>query len=516
MGLVRVRFEWLTGLRQPIFSNLRLLGSWTPAGQYSDEWTATPMTPFTAEDGCPAWWAEIGLDEAQLGWTFRWGVLADTPQTTNLWAIPTEVSDPGWETQQRSFTLSAPPGTERYHLTHCRRLGANKVYAPGASQPSLRFSVWAPNARQVDVVIGDPRSGYITSAGEGVKQTLQMAKDPDGSGIWHSVPAPALQAFQPWDHRIYMYRIVRDDGSVKYRTDLYSRCQIGSGRKDPEAPQPGETPWDGTRQDVKGTKSCSVIIDPEQVTELLEEDAFPPTRWLPEPAFWASEFDHLRPVPDRLDELIIYEMHVEGLATGTDKPATFRDAIDNLDHLVELGFNAVGLLPTAEAESWTWGYGSSHHFATEYAGGGRDQLKHFVRACHQRGIAVILDVVYNHFVADSERAEWMYDTAAHEKNIYYWYEGKPSDWTIPEGGYLDNGSTGFSPNFRDEMVIPNGRLALQAAANEPPESDPARYHDAGDRRLRGLSATQAGRQSCGRSGDLPFRPGRNPGQGSGL
>jgi glycosidase len=75
-----------------------------------------------------------------------------------------------------------------------------------------------------------------------------------------------------------------------------------------------------------------------------------------------------------LDELSIYEMHVEGLWTGNGLPGTFREAAW-LDHLVELGINAVGLLPTAEAESWTWSYGSSHHFATEYAGGGRDQLK---------------------------------------------------------------------------------------------------------------------------------------------
>jgi hypothetical protein len=49
-------------------------------------------------------------------------------------------------------------------------------------------------------------------------------------------------------------------------------CQIASGRKDPEATVAvGSTSWNGTREDPKGTKSCSVIIDPERVTELLNE-----------------------------------------------------------------------------------------------------------------------------------------------------------------------------------------------------------------------------------------------------
>jgi 1,4-alpha-glucan branching enzyme len=159
--------------------------------------------------------------------------------------------------------------------------------------------------------------------------------------------------------------------------------------------------------------------------------------------------------------MVIYEMHVEGLGAGEPGPGTFQDAIAHLDHLVELGVNAIELLPTSEAESWTWGYGTSHYFATEYAGGGRDQLKHFVRACHQRGIAVLIDVVYNHYVADSERSEWQYDSGGHQTNVYYWYEGREGDWPSPDGGYLDNGSTGYTPNFRSEMVR---KLFISSAA----------------------------------------------------
>jgi len=99
-----------------------------------------------------------------------------------------------------------------------------------------------------------------------------------------------------------------------------------------------------------------------------------------------------------------------------------------------------------------WGYGDSHHFTIESSMGGRDEYKHFVRECHRRGLAVIQDVCYNHFDFSAARAEWQYDSTAPEQNIYYWYEGRPSDYSFPEGGYVDNGSTGFAPRYWEEVV----------------------------------------------------------------
>jgi len=57
-----------------------------------------------------------------------------------------------------------------------------------------------------------------------------------------------------------------------------------------------------------------------------------------------------------------------------------------------------------------WGYGTSLFFCLQTSAGGANQLKHFVRACHQRGIAVIMDIVYNHFSdPGNNRSEWGYD-----------------------------------------------------------------------------------------------------------
>jgi 1,4-alpha-glucan branching enzyme len=111
-----------------------------------------------------------------------------------------------------------------------------------------------------------------------------------------------------------------------------------------------------------------------------------------------------------------------------------------------MGVNAVELMPLAEfSGNISWGYGNTHHFAIESSAGGRDKYKHFVRGCHQRGIAVLVDVVYNHIDNEAERAKWQYDSDQPEQNIYYWYEATSSDYPYPKGGYLNNGPAGSRP-----------------------------------------------------------------------
>ena len=146
MALIPIRFEYLTGLRQPFLVNARLTGNWNAQGLRSEQWATVPMEAFTVEDGCPAFRATVNLDDSQIGQAFRWGVNVDTPQRPNVWGIPTEVSDAAVTERYRSFTLRAANQTERYYLTHCRRLGANKLFVAGQAEPAIRFAAWAPNA----------------------------------------------------------------------------------------------------------------------------------------------------------------------------------------------------------------------------------------------------------------------------------------------------------------------------------------------------------------------------------
>jgi maltooligosyltrehalose trehalohydrolase len=94
-----------------------------------------------------------------------------------------------------------------------------------------------------------------------------------------------------------------------------------------------------------------------------------------------------------LSETVIYELHV-GTFTAD---GTFDAAIDHLDELVELGVTAVEPMPIAAFPGTrNWGYDGVFPFAVQDSYGGPLGFQRFVDACHQRGLAVILDVVYNH------------------------------------------------------------------------------------------------------------------------
>ena len=95
-----------------------------------------------------------------------------------------------------------------------------------------------------------------------------------------------------------------------------------------------------------------------------------------------------------LSSAIIYELHPGTFTSG----GTFDAAIEKLDHLVELGVSHVQLMPVAAFEGrHGWGYDGVALFAVHEPYGGPDGLKRFVNAAHAKGLAVLLDVVYNHF-----------------------------------------------------------------------------------------------------------------------
>ena len=95
-----------------------------------------------------------------------------------------------------------------------------------------------------------------------------------------------------------------------------------------------------------------------------------------------------------LESMIIYELHV-----GTFTPeGTFEAIISRLKDLQELGVNAIEIMPVAHFPGdRNWGYDGVYPFAVQNSYGGPEGLKRLVDACHQQGIAVIMDVVYNHF-----------------------------------------------------------------------------------------------------------------------
>ena len=132
----------------------------------------------------------------------------------------------------------------------------------------------------------------------------------------------------------------------------------------PEFPDPA------SRYQPEGVHAPSQVIDPYEFT------------W--NDADWKG-------VP--LKDFLIYELHVGAFT----REGTFEAIIPCLDYLRELGVTAVELMPVSQFPgSRNWGYDGVYHFAPQNSYGAPDSLKRLVDACHGKGIAVILDVVYNH------------------------------------------------------------------------------------------------------------------------
>jgi 1,4-alpha-glucan branching enzyme len=128
------------------------------------------------------------------------------------------------------------------------------------------------------------------------------------------------------------------------------------------------------------------------------------------------------------NELVIYEMHI-GTFNVKEKghPGTFDGAIERFSYLKELGINAIEVMPVAEfSAEFSWGYDPSHPFAVESIYGGPDAFKRFVKAAHHHGIAVIVDVVYNHF-GPSDLDLWRFDGwSENQKGGIYFYNDRRS------------------------------------------------------------------------------------------
>ncbi|MFA4904759.1 MAG: malto-oligosyltrehalose trehalohydrolase [Desulfobaccales bacterium] len=130
-----------------------------------------------------------------------------------------------------------------------------------------------------------------------------------------------------------------------------------------------ERPDPASRFQPEGVHGPSQVIDPHFVWEELHWSGIP------------------------LSHYVLYELHV-GTFTAQ---GTFDAIVPHLDDLKDLGITAIEIMPVAQFPGdRNWGYDGVYPFAVQNSYGGPDGLKRLVDACHQRGLAVILDVVYNH------------------------------------------------------------------------------------------------------------------------
>ena len=139
------------------------------------------------------------------------------------------------------------------------------------------------------------------------------------------------------------------------------------------------------------------------------------------------------------NDLVIYEMHAGSYNAEDWLPSTFDECADKIAYLKALGVSAVELMPVNEFPGdRSWGYNPSDLFAIEASHGGPDALKRFVKACHENGIAVLVDVVHNHY-GPSDLDMWQYDgwSSGGFGGIHFYNDWKANtDWgaTRPDYG----------------------------------------------------------------------------------
>ncbi|UJR09363.1 hypothetical protein I4U23_013607 [Adineta vaga] len=138
-----------------------------------------------------------------------------------------------------------------------------------------------------------------------------------------------------------------------------------------------------------------------------------------EPYEW--KYDHIK-LPEN-DQLIIYEIYVADFTEN----GQFSGVLSKLNYLTDLGINAIELMPIHDymGNEHNWGYSPTHHFALKATYGAKNDLKKLVDECHERGIRVFLDGVFNHSslacpLVLIDKHYWYYKDKHHPEDPCYW------------------------------------------------------------------------------------------------
>jgi maltooligosyltrehalose trehalohydrolase len=188
-------------------------------------------------------------------------------------------------------------------------------------------------------------------------------------------------------------RVVQTEREGEYRVARVADAGAGTRyryRLDGEGPFPDPC----SRSQPGGVHGASEVVDPAVFR--WTDDGWEP----PAPA-----------------DLVIYECHI-----GTLTPeGTFDAAIGQLGRLRDLGMNAIEIMPVSSSPGrWNWGYDGVAHFAPSTAYCGPEGLRRLVDAAHRAGLAVIMDVIYNHFGPDGNYTGLYSDHYVTEKHHTPW------------------------------------------------------------------------------------------------
>ena len=299
-------------------------------------------------------------------------VLGEENSASDIWEAVKEVQ-PVTGTRPSGIDQGIYYGSDGTSVTLC-------TYAASKTAPAKRV-----------FLLGD-MTGWKLDAAHQLKR--------DGNYFWIT-----LTGLEPGKEYRFQYAVERADGVKKQISDLYSEKVIHPDDQwEPRSADPTLIQYP-----LKGADGGYVTVIQTQ-----------------KPAFQWSDATLNFKRPDK-NNLVIYELWVYDYTANR----TLKGVRERLDYLQQLGVNAIELMPICEFDgNYNWGYSPNHYFAPDRAYGSENDIKSFIDECHQRGMAVILDMVFNHatglnpmnklypYGTDLSQNPWFNVTAPHSDNVY--------------------------------------------------------------------------------------------------
>jgi hypothetical protein len=229
-----------------------------------------------------------------------------------------------------------------------------------------------------------------------ISNKYQMKQD--GNYFWLEIGG-----LTPQQEYAMQYVVVREDGVIKKISDLYSEKVL---HKDDQ--------WEPSK------------VNPDLMPYPAKGDGYVTVIQTAKPKFQWSEATLNFKRPDK-NNLVIYEAWIYDHTVER----TIEGMTNRMYYYEDMGINAIELMPVQEFDgNLNWGYSPNHYFAFDKAYGTPEQLKIFIDECHKRGIAVILDMVFNHATGlnpmnklypygdELKHNPWFNVNAPHGDNVY--------------------------------------------------------------------------------------------------
>jgi len=273
------------------------------------------------------------------------------------------------------------------------------------------------DSTSVTLVLEAPNKKYVYAVGDfsnwKYQEQYQMTMTPDGRYYWVTI-----DSLQPGKDYVFQYWV---DGNIK----------IG----DPYAVQVAD-PWNDN--------SIGSVFPNLPAYNKTEYGIATVLNTKPAPYEWGiGESLWQRP---KADHLVIYELHIRDFV----KSHSFLDLIDTLSYLKRLGIDAIELMPVNEFEgNDSWGYNPSYFFAVDKYYGRPNDLKAFIEAAHEQGIAVIMDIVLNHAFGQNPMLQLYFDGSKPTSDNPWFNREYVGQY---QWGYDFNHESPYTRNFVDRVT----------------------------------------------------------------